>query len=157
MSCILVLLCSLAGQRANAQGDDLGNELVAAASRGDLPRVKALLAANADVNAKVNAKPVNGLRSVIVSGQARLVDGETALMLASREGHLEVVRALFAARADVNTKDDDGGTALMYASQEGHLEVVRALLTAKADVNVKMNNGATALMYASQNGLLDVV
>ena len=92
MSCILVLLCSLAGQRANAQGDDLGNELVAAASRGDLPRVKALLAANADVNAKVNAKPVNGLRSVIVSGQARLVDGETALMLASREGHLEVVR-----------------------------------------------------------------
>jgi ankyrin repeat protein len=45
------------------------------------------------------------------------------------------VRALLAAKADVNTKLPNGATALMVASQNGQLEIVRALLAAKADVN----------------------
>jgi hypothetical protein len=43
-----VLVCSLAGTRARAQGDDL----VTAAGDGDLVRVKALLDAKADVNGR---------------------------------------------------------------------------------------------------------
>ena len=45
---LVVLACVLASTRANAQANDLIN----AADEGDLPRVKALLAAKADVNAK---------------------------------------------------------------------------------------------------------
>ena len=62
------------------------------------------------------------------------------------DGHLEVVQALLAAKADVNAKAANGGTALMVASQTGHLEVVQALLAAKADVNAKAANGVTALI-----------
>ena len=42
-------------------------------------------------------------------------------MLASENGHLEVVQALLAAKADVNAKAADGGTALIAGLAEGHL------------------------------------
>ena len=54
--------------------------------------------------------------------------------------HLEVVRALLAAKADVNAKraDVDGNdTALTLASSNGNLEMVQALLAAIADVDAK--------------------
>ena len=43
---LAVLTCALAGAQDNPQGVDL----LAAAQNGDLPRVEALLHANADVN-----------------------------------------------------------------------------------------------------------
>ena len=46
-----------------------------------------------------------------------------------------MVRALFAAKADVNARGADGVTALILASQNGHPDLVRALLAAKANVN----------------------
>jgi serine/threonine-protein phosphatase 6 regulatory ankyrin repeat subunit B len=72
-----------------------------------------------------------------------------------------LVRALLAAKAEVNAKTNSGpvsgATALMFASMLGNLEVVRALLAAKADVNIKCDNGVTALMEASVNGHQEVV
>jgi ankyrin repeat protein len=97
---------------ATPQGDDL----LRAAGMGDLARVKALLQAGADVNAK---------------GEG----GITALMLASLNGRADIVRVLLDARAEVNASDKEGFTALLAAAQYSHLEVVRALLAAKADVN----------------------
>ncbi|KAG8303603.1 Ankyrin repeat A protein 2 [Homalodisca vitripennis] len=53
--------------------------------------------------------------------------GETALMLAATEGHLEIVRMLILAGANVNHEDHVdrqaiwGETALMLAATEGHL------------------------------------
>ena len=67
-------------------------------------------------------------------------------MMASQQGHLDVVQALLAKGADVNAKDNDGATALMLASQNGHLDVVQALLAKGADVNAKANDGVTALI-----------
>jgi len=52
--------------------------LIHAAAAGDLVRVKSLIAAGADMNAKTD-------------------DGETALMLASDRGDAEVVKALLTA------------------------------------------------------------
>ncbi len=82
--------------------------LINAATAGDLVRVKSLIAARADVNAKAN-------------------DGETALMWASYKGHAEVVEALLAARADVNAKDQRGWTALKIAQVAGHTRMVKLL------------------------------
>ena len=42
------------------------------------------------------------------------------------------MRALLAARADVNAKTDKGGTALLQASQNGHEEVAQLLKRAGA-------------------------
>jgi hypothetical protein len=121
-----------------APANSAQNDLIEASAAGDLARVSTLLAAKADVNAK-------------------LPDGFTALISASQNGHLEVVQALLAANADINAKGTYGATALYMASQNGHLEVVQALLAAKADVNAKAQNGGTALTVALRNGHLDVV
>ena len=65
-------------------------------------------------------------------------DGETALMWASYNGHLEVVKLLVTLGADVNAKDKNGNTALMWAIYNGHSEVVAYL---------KSLNKDTFLMY----------
>jgi len=158
----------VAGQSHSGVGDDL----IKAAGKGDLARVKALLAAKADVNAKT----ANGSTALMVASEfgdlfghlevvralldakadvnAKTANDVTALILASQQGHLEIVRALLDAKADVNAKADNGGTALILASEFGHLRVVRLLLAANAQVNAKTANGSTALMLASQNGHL---
>ena len=41
-------------------------------------------------------------------------NGATALMVASDNGHLDVVQALLAKGAEVNARDNDGLTALMW-------------------------------------------
>ncbi|KAG2485469.1 hypothetical protein HYH03_015845 [Edaphochlamys debaryana] len=84
-------------------------------------------------------------------------EGRTALIFASRDGHLEVVKALLAAGARVEAADEDGSTPLMHASRHGHLEVVKALLAAGARVEAASKDGCTPLMYASCDGNLEVV
>ena len=88
---------------------------------------------------------------------AKNKDGETALMLASSEGHLEIVKLLIEKGADVNVKNEDGKTALTLASRYGHLEVVKYLVENGADVNSKENDGDTALYYAKTEEIKEVL
>ncbi len=62
------------------------------------------------------------------------------LGVASWKGHLEIVRELIKAKANVNHKNLYGNTALMEVSGEGHLEIVKELLGAGALVNIKNSN-----------------
>ena len=123
-------------------------ELREAASKGDVEGVRALLRAGADCD-----DCAAGSRDDSDSD----LDGDTALMVASENGHRDVVELLVGAGADVNQVDEDGWTALMCASNNGHREVVEALVGAGADVNLAKKNGETALMLASQSGRRDVV
>lgn len=75
-------------------------------------------------------------------------DGINPLIAASSEGHVEIVKQLIAAKADINAKDKDGTTALMAASARGHLEVVKELLEQNAEINIQNVDGHTALMFA---------
>ena len=88
-------------------------------------------------------------------GQAE--DGATALMLASENGNLEVVRLLCEAGADKDKADKDGFTALILASSRGHLDVARLLCEAGADKDKGIVDGHTALIWASASGHLEVV
>ncbi|CAE7253962.1 ANKRD17, partial [Symbiodinium sp. CCMP2456] len=71
---------------------------------------------------------------------------QTALYLASTEGHLEIVRLLLEANADHGIlSGSHERTALYQASWHGHLEVARALLDFGAAVNQKDGCCHTAL------------
>jgi len=80
--------------------------------------------------------------------------GCTELMRAAESGSLAEVRALLAARADVNARLPGGQTALMLAATEGHLEIVKALLAAGADPNAigaTFHYGAVAAWMSAMN------
>ena len=90
--------------------------------------------------------------------QCRQLPGrDTPLILASRGGHLEVVRLLCEAGADKDKADVDGLTALTSASREGNLEVVQLLCDAGADKDKAIQSGATALTLACEEGHTEVL
>ncbi|RLN82851.1 hypothetical protein BBJ28_00019344 [Nothophytophthora sp. Chile5] len=108
-----------------------------AARAGEIEKVKELVNRGENVNAKSN--------------------GGTAVMLASQNGHLEVVKYLVDAGADIEAVYDEGETALMQAAGKGHLDVVQYLVDAGADKEAKSTNGWTALIWSARRGHLDVV
>ena len=105
----LLLLALLIPLLVNAQ--DINQDLIDAAERGDTATVKALLTNDEIVN-------------------ARDEEGWTALMVASGGGHIAIVQALLEAGADVNAKKNNGWTALMVAAYGGQTDVVKVLLEA---------------------------
>ena len=93
-----------------------------------------------------------------LSSKAPSPYGDTALMIACKNGHKNIVKKLLADKEiDVNQAKTNGLTALMLAVDYGHKEVVLDLLDAGADVNAKNKDGLTALMLASENGYTDIV
>jgi len=167
--------------------------LIMASGQGHMDIVKFLLKKGADINFKTDTVWV--MRSTSGYGHTGVVElmltewtenadvyvkskdffGVTALVMASQNGHTEVVKLLLENGADVNMKIKlFGETALWLASQNGHAEIVKLLLDKGADVNVKANDeilrqnfvghfkgyedcSVTALWMASQNGHPEVV
>ncbi|MCJ1430169.1 Ankyrin-2 [Sticta canariensis] len=84
--------------------------------------------------------------------------GEQAigLVIAAREGHIEIVKLLLNTGADINFENEHGNTALHLAVEENHLEIVKLLLNAEADVGIKKLR-KTALRIAAQKGHLEIV
>jgi len=64
-------------------------------------------------------------------------DGEAALLLASRAGGVDVVRALLARGADVAAKTSRGFTSLIFAAAEGHATVAGVLVETGADLSAR--------------------
>src|SRR5438093_1041122 len=65
-------------------------------------------------------------------------EGRTALHVAAKDGQIDVVRLLLAAKADLNAREQRASlTPLMVAAEGGHLEVVKELVGAKADLAAK--------------------
>lgn len=85
----------------------------------------------------------------------------TLLMVASKLGHLDVVRYLLKHGADVNTAATQGRrqgtTSLHLAAGAGHVEVARLLLRAGGGVNTKECHGRTPLITAAGHGRMATV
>ena len=83
-------------------------------------------------------------------------DGDSALMLAVREGHAQIVKLLLDAGANVNHGNNEGRTALMYASKYAYrdkdLTILPMLIARGADVNQANKFGGTPLSGAVCNG-----
>ncbi|KAG1683873.1 Ankyrin repeat, SAM and basic leucine zipper domain-containing protein 1 [Nymphon striatum] len=79
---------------------------------------------------------------------------ETALMLATREGRLEIVSYLIENNASLNLIDNRGWTALFWAACKGYGQIVRVLLENKADASIVSFSGQTASDLANSYGYL---
>jgi ankyrin repeat protein len=112
--------------------------IAAAAARGDLKAVAALLTRGADVN-------------------ATRVDGTTALHAAAHADRLDIAEALLRAGAKPNAADRYGVTPIYLASLNGNAKLLARLLDAGVDPNTADPTGETALMTAARTGLPDAV
>jgi ankyrin repeat protein len=67
--------------------------------------------------------------------------GQTALMRAVVENHVDAVRTLLAAGADARARSKNRFTPLLFATQQGNIEIARLLIAAGADVNEAAPDG----------------
>lgn len=102
------------------------------------------------VSQEKDVKGSDGQKGAATNAQDQ--DGNSALMIAAKEGKEAAVQVLINGGADVNLQNKVGMTALMFASQLGHADVVAALVAANAKVNLMNNEGATARLLAKEGG-----
>ncbi len=139
---------------------DMNHGLLAAAEKGHVEQIQALLSANADIEIK-------NLRS------------HTPLTLASSYGHIDAVRALIDAKANIEGGEVDeitavssalslcdndlpirrprltrsshqGNTPLLKATCAGHVNIVALLISAGANIHALTGYARSALMLAAE-------
>lgn len=74
-------------------------------------------------------------------------DGNTLLIIASKQGYLNIVKELLRYGADINSTDDKGNTALVWACVEDYRDIIHELLSHGADPNIRDDKGTTALYW----------
>jgi uncharacterized protein len=142
------LLAAEALLRRRIEADERAVErqkLMAATAAGDLIEVQVLLANGAEVDARYPV--LNGFN-----------DLHTPLLVAARDGHTEIVRALIAAGADVNaTEPTFGAVPLHKAVYNGHADITQILVDDPAvDIDFQgSTNGYTPLHDALWHGFED--
>lgn len=80
--------------------------------------------------------------------------GSTLLVIASRNGNVDLLEFLLRNRANILKRNKYGDSAIMLAALRGHVAIVQKLLDAGADVG---HAGWNALHYAAFNGRTDIL
>ena len=70
----------------------------------------------------------------------KLAQEPTPLHLAAWQGQTEIIRALLAAGANIETQDEDQRTPLHMAARNGHIEAIKELIGAHANIEGKSLN-----------------
>jgi uncharacterized protein len=141
-----------------------------ASNNGNRAVIDRLLAAGADPNS-VSREGQTPLMSASLAGRLGAVQsllahgakvdtaeewrGQTALMLAAGEGHIEVVGALIEAGANVTAKAKSGFTPLLFAVRNAQVDTMRLLLDHGANVNDLAPDGTSALNVAVVNAFYE--
>jgi ankyrin repeat protein len=107
----------------------LNEQLIAAAWENDLRRASNLVARGADVNAKDNTV-------------------QSAYLISTSEGYLELLDLTLKHGANVDSKDSFNGTGLIRAADRGHADIAGRLIQADIKINHINNLGWTALHEA---------
>jgi ankyrin repeat protein len=107
----------------------LNDQLIKAAWDNDLRRARTLIEQGADVNAKDNTV-------------------QSAYLIATSEGYLELLNLTLKHGGDVDSKDSFHGTGLIRAADRGHADIAGRLVQADIKINHINNLGWTALHEA---------
>lgn len=151
----------------NAVPSKPSSELVTASQRGDVARVRELLAAGGNAN---DVDPDTGRSALHFAARenraevvAVLLDskadinatdrtGKTPLTMAAENSAVDATKLLIARGADLNKRDQIGGTPLTWACGLGSAPTVKLLIDAGADLTVVDVNGLTPLIWAAGIG-----
>ncbi|KAL3280287.1 hypothetical protein HHI36_017777 [Cryptolaemus montrouzieri] len=125
--------------------NELGKDLLKAASDGDVDEIRRLLSEGAPFTADWFLL------------NARTKVDRTPLHMAAYEGHLNIVELFLMDDCEVDCTDLLGMTPLHWAAQNGHANVVQALLKAGADKNIANKFGLKPVDIAHQIDRLDIV
>lgn len=79
-------------------------------------------------------------------------NGKSALMVASKQGELALVKRMVELGADVNELTATGGTPLMFAVLGNHIDVAHWLYSEGASINAQGSNGWSAATIAGAKG-----
>lgn len=114
---------------APAERAKLNRALIAAAWENDLRRARTLIKSGADVNAQDGS-------------------GQSAYLISTSEGFLELLELTLEHGADVDAKDSFNGTGLIRAADRGHADIEGRLVQAGVQVDHVNRLGWTALHEA---------
>ncbi len=80
----------------------------------------------------------------------------SALITATVNGRLAIVKVLLENKCDINLQNRNGINALIAASFGGHLNIVNLLISKKCDLDRQSFDGNSALMDACQKGHIGI-
>ncbi|XP_049945328.1 CARD- and ANK-domain containing inflammasome adapter protein-like [Schistocerca serialis cubense] len=168
--------CLRVQTRLSLSQQERGRRLIEAARQGAAEQLREMLAAGADVGARVKGLLGDSCTALHVAageghvtaasclvGAGAEVDARTSvyhwtpLHLAAESGHAGVVRLLVGASADPNARDWWGQTPLHRAAERGEAEAATELLLAGADRGARDVDGRTPLDLARQNRKQELV
>ena len=157
------IVCTLLLKGADPNIAITSTPLITACASSNLQIVKELLKAKADVNGQdedgttalyMSSSNGNfGIVNKLLSSGANpniFVQGTkwTPLIVASANGHIDVVKSLLKAKADIHYQDVYGKTALHAAVQCNHVDIVNELIQANVNPTLTTTDGETALAIA---------
>lgn len=152
----LIGLCNM----ASSQETPTGRKMLAAASRGDVPRLKELIAAGAPldpVDSTQQTPLLLAVRNDHVAAAVLLIEAgsninaqaanmDSPWLLAGALGRTEMLRHMIPKGPDLSLRNRFGGNALIPACERAHVETVKLLLMTNIDVNRINNLGWTCLL-----------
>lgn len=171
-----VVAALAAGADVNQRDASSRTALHMAASRKSAEIVVLLLDAGADVDAEADATAgrVHPLHWAANFGRAANVkallehgakvdvvtlQGDTALLLAAKSGHVEVAEALLQAGANPLAEEATyGDTPIYLAAMAGHVKLVELMVANGVDVNLRNSRtGETPLWVAAMDDRVEVI
>jgi ankyrin repeat protein len=148
-------------------GQNFNDALMNAVQENDIDALERAIQAGADINAATcdhltlfhapaphtDANTINALFGREATPDQSPARQWTALMIATIEGHVQVVRQLIAKGADLDVENDEGWTAARFAVSMDEAEILRMLLEAGANPDTRDHQHKTALMQASAENI----
>ncbi|WP_193768833.1 ankyrin repeat domain-containing protein [Metasolibacillus meyeri] len=133
-----VVTYELKGQIEEKQVETLEQQMIKYAEQGNIEETLALI----DAGVNINAIDTNG---------------RTAVMAATYNNEVEIVKRLIERGADINIRDKQLNNVLLYAGASGYLSIVKLAIEAGADTTIKNRFGGIAIIPAAERGHVEVV
>jgi ankyrin repeat protein len=115
--------------------------LIRAAKAGDVPAIKLLLAAGANVDLAT----INGITPLLAAAGNGSSGLDTRGRYKTEAQAVEAAQLLLAAGANINARDRGGQTALHGAAGSGWNSLIRTLAASRVDLSAKDGQGRTAV------------